>query len=335
MTPIPSNVSAPPVIAVMPLANISGDASKDFVAAGIAESLISSLATLPSVTVLSRNAVLEASGRSKDNAALIRDLGANFLVEGSVHESAGVLRISLNLVRPDRSVAWANSVEGRFEQAFELQSRLAAALTEALAVALSPEDRRRLERPPTTNIAALSAYWQGRALLSARDVAGNVNAAIEAFNEAGRLDSKFAAAHAALGEAYWQRYVETRDQVWVTKAMDAGLNALRLDAQQPQVRYTLALTLAGSGRMDDAVEELRRTLAIQPNYEDARRQLGQILARQGQHRRAHRGVSAGHQFAPNELGQLERDGRQPVSGGEGTKRPLRRFAKSRSCNQTT
>src|SRR5436189_149698 len=82
----------------------------------------SSLASLPRVTVLSRASVTEARGRVKDQAALTKDLGATYMVEGSVQESAGILRVSLNLVRPDRSVAWGDSVEGKFEQIFELQS---------------------------------------------------------------------------------------------------------------------------------------------------------------------------------------------------------------------
>ena len=77
------------MIAVLPLSNISGDASKDFIAAGIAESLISSLAAVPAVTVLSRASVAEARGRLKDLAALTKDLGATYLVEGSVQESGG------------------------------------------------------------------------------------------------------------------------------------------------------------------------------------------------------------------------------------------------------
>ena len=278
----PVDPSAPPVIAVLPLSNVSGDPSKDHIAAGIAESLISSLAAVPSVTVLSRASVTEARARTKDDAALAKDLGATYLVNGSVQEANGTLKIFLSLVRPDRTVAWGDSVEGAFERIFELQSRLANALTSALVVRVSASERQRMNAPPTASPQAMAAYWQGRALMERRDLAGNVSAAIAAFAEATTIDPKFALAHAALGEAYWQRYVETRDQSWVSKAMDAGVDALRLDANHPQVRYTVALTLANSGKLDEATDELTRALAIQPNYEDARRQLGVVLARQGQ-----------------------------------------------------
>jgi serine/threonine-protein kinase len=282
MSAPPTNASAPPVIAVLPLTNNSGDPSRDFVAAGIAESLISSLAAVPSVTVLSRAAVTEARIRIKDSAALTRDLGAAYLVDGSVQESGGTVRVSLNLIRSDRSIAWGDSLEGTFENIFELQTRLASALTNALVVRVSASERERMEAQPTTSPRALSAYWQGRALMERRDMPANVVAAITAFTEATTLDPRFALAHAALGEAYWRQYVTTRDQSWVSKAIDSGTTALRLDANHPQVRYTLAVTLAGTGKLEEAVDELNIALAIQPNYEDARRLLGDVLARRGQ-----------------------------------------------------
>lgn len=278
--PVPADAT-PPVVAVLPLANISGDPAKDFISAGIAESLISSLASLPSVTVLSRASVTEAREGGAESSALARELGATYLVEGSVQESGGELRVSLSLVRSDRSVAWADSVDGQFEQIFDLQSRLANALTNALAVRVSPDQRQRMNAPPTSNPEALTAYWRGRTLLERRDVVGNLDAAAGAFGEAITLDRGFALAHAALGETYWFKWLETRDSEWTRKAIDEGTTALRMAPDRPEVRYTLAITLAGTGRTTEAVEELERALAIQPNYGDARRQLGLVLARQG------------------------------------------------------
>jgi serine/threonine-protein kinase len=277
----PIDPSAPPVIAVMPLANVSGDPAKDYVAAGIAESLISSLAALPSVTVLSRASVTEARLRAKDEAALAKDLGATYVVNGSVQEANGTLKISLNLVKPDRTVAWGDSVEGAFDRIFDLQSRLANALTTALVVRVSAIDREKMNAQPTASPQALSAYWQGRALMDRLDVAGNVDAAIASFQEATQLDPRFAFAHASLGRAYWEKYVQTRDAEWTTKALDAGAGALRLNASLPEVRLSMATILSGTGRHAEAIQELSQALAVRPNYDDARRQLAMVLARLG------------------------------------------------------
>jgi tetratricopeptide (TPR) repeat protein len=273
--------AAPPVIAVLPLTNDSGHPSRDHVAAGIAESLIASLASLPSVTVLSRASVTEARSRAKDEAALAKDLGATYVVNGSVQEVAGTLKISINLVKPDRTVAWGESVEGAFEQIFALQSRLSTALTNALVVRVSAVERERINAQPTGSLDALSAYWRGQALFERRDVKGNLDAAIASFAEAIRIDQQFALAHAALGAAYWAKYLETLAPDLPEKAVDAGTTALRIDPDQPEVRYTLAVTLAGRGRSSEAIDELHRALAMRPNYEDARRQLGLVLGRLG------------------------------------------------------
>ena len=279
-TPEPSAVTTP-VVAVLPLTNASGDSSKDYLALGVADNLITRLAALPSVTVLSRSAVADARSRAGDVKALATELDATYLVDGSVQQAGDRLRINLNLVRKDASVAWGETVEGSFDKIFDLQTRLASVLAEALQVQLSAADRVNLAHQPTLNADALSAYWRGRALLERRDVEGNLAAALANFEEATRIDQHYAVAHAARGEALWSRYLESRRPEDARAATEAGTTALRLDPNSSEVRYTLAVTLLGTGQLSAALEELQRALAIRPNFEDARVQLGRVLARLG------------------------------------------------------
>jgi tetratricopeptide (TPR) repeat protein/negative regulator of sigma E activity len=270
-----------PVVAVLPLANATGTPANDYIATGVADSLTTSLASMNGVVVISRAAVATAAARESEPARVASELGATYLVEGGVQLSGDRVKLTVNLVRPDRSVVWADSVEGLFDDIFSLQSRLAAALGRALSVQLSAAERAKLAQQPTANPDALAAYYRGRALLERRDVRGNTDAALAAFDEAVRLDPNFAVAHAARGEALWARYVETREPEAPAQAIEAGTTALRLDPNRASVRYTLAVSLAGSGRLDDAVDELQRALALQPTYDDARRELGNVLARKG------------------------------------------------------
>jgi tetratricopeptide (TPR) repeat protein len=272
--------ATPPVVAVLPLDNISGDTSRDFLSAGISESLIAGLAGSPALTVLSRAAVLEARNRVPELAALAKDLGATYLVQGGVQQSGDQLRVTLSLLRPDRTIAWANSFDGALSRIFELQTRMSLALGEAMSVRVG-DGHATAQRRPTDTPEALSEYWKGRAYLDRRDVKGNLEAAASSFSEAIRLDPKFALAHAALGETYWLQYAESREPVWMQRSADEGTTALRLDSQQPEVRLALAITLIGSGKLDEGIEELRKALAIRPTYDDARRRLGSALARQG------------------------------------------------------
>ena len=270
-----------PVIAVLPLTNATGSNANDYVAAGVADSLITSLASLPAMTVLSRSAVAEALLRHKSPGDVARDLGATFAVEGTVQQAGAQLRLGLNLLRQDGSVAWADAVEGASDRVFEMQARLATALGGALSVQMSPELRTRLNTPPTSNAAALDAYWRGRAMLERRDTPGNLQRATVAFGEALRLDARFVDAHVALGESYWELYTATRDPAFADEAARAGQHALQLAPDQPTVRFAYARGLVDSGRNADAVTELQRTLALQPDHDEARRHLGRALAALG------------------------------------------------------
>ena len=184
----PIQPGSPPVVAVLPLANLSGDATRDFVAAGVADSLITSLAALPGITVLSRASVAEARARLSDTDALLKALGATLAVEGSVQQAGERLQVSLSLVRPDRSIAWGDSFEGAFAQVFDLQARLAQAVSAALRAHVAGLSGAQPADQPTRNASALEAYWRGRAYLERRDVKGNVELAVKAFEEAAQVD---------------------------------------------------------------------------------------------------------------------------------------------------
>ena len=104
------------MVAVLPLSNMSGDTANDYLGAGLAESLITSLASVPKVTVLSRSAVEESRQQNPDRASFVRSLDASYIVTGSVQTIADRLRVTLNLERPDASVAWGETVEGLTER---------------------------------------------------------------------------------------------------------------------------------------------------------------------------------------------------------------------------
>jgi tetratricopeptide (TPR) repeat protein/tRNA A-37 threonylcarbamoyl transferase component Bud32 len=268
-----------PVVAVLPLENVSRDPADDYLGVGLADTLITRLAALPAVTVVSRSATLEQRGRP--TAAVAKHLGATYLVSGGVQRADRRLRVTLNLVRPDDSVAWGKEYDGHLDDVFALHRVAAESLSEALQVSLSDTDRQRLARPPTSDGEAFAMYSHARALLERPDVPGNVPRSIDALEKAIQRDPRFALAHAALGEAQWARYLETRDVAAVGKAQDAITEALRLDPDQPLTRIALALVYRGTNRGPQAAEELRRILVRRPADDEAHRLLGEILLDQG------------------------------------------------------
>jgi len=270
-----------PVVAVLPLTNSSGDAANDYLGAGLAESLITSLATAPRVTVLSRSAVEESRQQNPDRAGFVRSLDANYIVTGSVQSVGNRLRVTLNLERPDASVAWGETVEGPMNGLFELQTRLATALGNALADQTPSGQRMTPPAPATTSDPAQLAYWRGRAQLDRRELTGSIQAAVKEFSDAVAIDPKFALAHAGLAEAQWSMYSTTNDKTWAERAMASTATAIELEPDRPSVRYIAALTLFRSGRYAEATTEVQRALALQPTYEDAIRLHGTVLMRQG------------------------------------------------------
>jgi adenylate cyclase len=270
-----------PVIAVLPLSNMSGDAANDYLGAGLAESLITSLAAVPKVTVLSRSAVDESRQQNPDRASFVRSLDATYVVTGSVQSVADQLRVTLNLERPDASVAWGDTVQGPSRDLFDLQTRLATLLANAIADQTPSAEHATPAAPITNNEVAQLAYWKGRALLDRRDLTGNTQAALTEFERAIAADPTFATAHAGLAEAQWQIYLQNNDKTWAQRAVESTQRALKLEPDRPNVRYIAALTLFRSGRYADADAELQRALALQPTYEDALRLHARVLIQQG------------------------------------------------------
>ena len=267
-----------PVIAVLPFKSASGDDADDYLVAGVADSLSASLTDLSTVRLVARSAVDEARQRLTDPAEIARDLGATFVIDGTIEHESDRLRLVASLRSPDGTVPWTETVEGPPDRVFGLQARLADALGSALSVQMSEEERVRRARPPTSSPVALDAYWRGRAALERRDTPGNLDRAILAFGEALRLDPRFAAAQAALGEAYAAQYSSTRDAKAIELAIQASRNAAALAPSAPSVRLALGITLISSGRHAEAVQELQRALGQQPLLDDARRYLGNALA---------------------------------------------------------
>ena len=272
---------ARPVVAVLPLANLSGDPSLDPTGLGMAHTLISSLSKIPSITMVSRATTREFAQADADAGVVARDLGASFVVKGSVQRAADKLKVAIQLVREDDSIVWAADYVGIQDDLFALQRRMALGLSEALRLSLSPEERTSLDARPTANNEAFAEYTQGHAFLERTDVPGNVDRAIELFTRATERDPGFAQSYAGLGEAYGAKYRLTMDNHWMREAIDAAEHARTLDSEDPAVGFALATVYHATGREEAAIESLESVLSRQPNDDEAHSLLGQIWSERG------------------------------------------------------
>jgi serine/threonine-protein kinase len=271
-----------PVIAVIPMTNLSADESQAYLGAGITDALTTSLGRLPSISVVSHTEMQESRAlRSSNLAKIAEDLGATMFVQGSVQQSGNRVHVSANLLTADGKIIWSGDSEAALADLFSLESRLAGSLADALRLNLSEAERRRLTTPPTSRRDALEAYWRGTAFRDRSDNDTAVDRAIAEFQKATSLDKDFSLAHASLGEAYRRKSVVTNDKQWMAKAAEEVTEALRLDPSQPEIRLALANVYRSTGRNGAAVEELSRIVSEQPENDNARRMLGQILADEG------------------------------------------------------
>ncbi|HLG15745.1 MAG TPA: protein kinase [Blastocatellia bacterium] len=270
-------------ILVLPLEAVGGQDESSFIGVGLAYAITTDLAKIPGLSVLSKSAGAGRVGDSGKGAhELARELGATIVLEGEVMRSGGMLGVMARLTDAESGrVIWGDQYRGDEEDLFSMQDAVCEGVAAALKVGISTEVRDILARSGTTNIEAFELYSKGRVHLERRDVRENIDAAIQMFDAALRLDNDFALAQAGLGEAYWLKYQDTREAEWVERAITASDRALVLDPLQAQVRISLGIVYNGTGRIDRAIEEFDRATELQPLNDDAHRWLGRCFMQKG------------------------------------------------------
>jgi TolB-like protein len=185
-------------IAVMPFANLTGDASKDYLGDGMSEELIDVLTNVPGLTVPSRTSSFAYKGRNTDLRQIARDLQVGTVLEGSVRSAGDRIRITAQLIdaQSDRHL-WSGTYNRKFADLFKLQDDLAQAIVQALQLKLSGAAAASVtQAPPTQDLAAYNLYLQGRSVQN-RPTEQDLHLALDLFGQALARDPKFARALAA------------------------------------------------------------------------------------------------------------------------------------------
>jgi serine/threonine-protein kinase len=270
----------PPVLGVT-IFNTTGDEGNDHFGAGATDLLIAQLSKAPGMTVVPRTALTPYLKRPEQWPVTVRELGLTHVLTGGVQRSADQVRVTINLMSGADRTLWTNTFDGSVADFFHLEQRMTDATLRALrsnGIVDRSTAADAVARLPTTNADAFETYARGRVLVERTDVPGNLDRALELFERAAMEDPHFVRAHAAIGEAAWLKYRESKDTSWIAHARASTLEALRLDPEDPSVRLSLAVIDHGTGRTDDAIANLEKLLQDQPARDDAHRFLGRIYS---------------------------------------------------------
>jgi TolB-like protein/DNA-binding winged helix-turn-helix (wHTH) protein/Flp pilus assembly protein TadD len=261
-------------LAVLPLENLSNDASQDYFADGMTDELITHLGQIRAIRVISRTSAMTYKSVHKPLAEIARELNVDAVVEGSVLRSGERVRIDAQLIQvPADKHIWAESYEGDFRDTLALQSRVARSVAEQIRATLNRQEQVALAKSKTVNPAAYEAYLKGRYFWNKRTGDG-LRTAIQYFNHAIETDPTYAEAYAGLADSYalsgdWE-YGVLSPQDAFRKATAAATKALALDDSLGEAHTSLAFALDLYG-WDWAAAEAQYKLAIKlsPGYATA------------------------------------------------------------------
>jgi TolB-like protein/cytochrome c-type biogenesis protein CcmH/NrfG len=273
-------------VAVLPFTNMSEDKDSAFFTDGMHEDILTNLALIRELRVVSRTSVMAYRGTTKPMKQIAQELGVTYILEGSVRRSGNKVRVTGQLIHAatDEHV-WAQSYDRDLTDVFTIQSELSAQIAGALKAALSPEEKALLARKPTENAAAYDLFLRARDILNRQ---GNTPAArsqqISLLQSAVELDPGFAQAWGELAAscAYWYFLSWSDMDAYLARAKTAIERAVQLAPNDPEVYGSLG-TYYYYGFRDyaRAAEQYEKRARLQPNSPVVFNSLALIQRRQG------------------------------------------------------
>ncbi len=273
-------------IAVLPFQNLSAEGPHAYFAGGLHDELLTQLAKVAALKVISRTSVMGYQGSPKPLKAIATELGVGSVVEGSVQVVGGRLRVTVQLIdaATDEHL-WAERYDRTLEDAFAIQSEVAQQIVAAVGAVLTHAEQGRLTAAPTPNAEAYRLYLQGREYWNRPGyLRQNFETAQQLFERALVLDPNFALAHAALsqvhGGMYWWRYDPSAARA--ARQREGAEAALRLAPDLPQAHTAIGLAYY-RGRRDyrRALDEFATALKGLPNDAELWGLIGYIHRRLG------------------------------------------------------
>ncbi len=261
-----------PAIAVLPFDNMSGDPEQEYFADGIVEDIITALSKFRWFPVVARNSTFTYKGRAVDVTDVGRELGARYVVEGSIRKGGDRVRISVQLIdAKSGNHIWAERYDCALGAIFAVQDQITEAIVGAIEPELGSTERARAKRIPPDRLDAWDCYHRGLWHLYRFTKESNARAQ-QLMRQAMAMDPGFGLAHAGLADALYMGvmhgYSDAPEQS-TSDAFEAAQQGLALDDKHAGAHFSLGRVFYLKREHDDAIAELQTAVALNPSFADA------------------------------------------------------------------
>jgi serine/threonine protein kinase/Tfp pilus assembly protein PilF len=248
-------------VAVLYFENQSGAKEDEYLRDGITEDIITELSKIRGLNTFSRPTVLAFRDKPVTPTQIGQQLGAAYVLTGTLRRAGVRLRISAQLVDTHTDFPlWSERFDREMKDVFEVQDEMARKIAEALRVTLSPQELEALADKPTENLQAYDQYLRGKRY-ARRLTRQDVEFALQMFENAVALDPSFALAYAACANACAMYYsFFSRDQIWVERAREASGKAVALRWDLPETHISQAWVLYAAGLYNEAVRMVKKAI---------------------------------------------------------------------------
>jgi serine/threonine protein kinase/Flp pilus assembly protein TadD len=257
-------------VAVLYFENLSGAKEDEYLRDGITEDVITELSKIRGLNTFSRPTVLAFRDKPVTPAQIGQQLGASYVLTGTLRRAGARLRINAQLVdtRTDFPL-WSERFDREMKDVFEIQDEMARKIAEALRVTLSPQELEALAVKPTENLQAYDLFLRGKRY-ARRQTRQDLEFALQMFENAVAMDPSFALAYAACANACAMFYCNySRDQLWVERAREASGKAVALRWDLPEVQVSQAWVLYAAELHNEAVRMVKKAIERKRDCEGA------------------------------------------------------------------
>ena len=289
-------------VAVLPFENMSTDPENEYFSDGITDDVIAQLSKVSALKVISRTSSMQYKKTTKKITTIADELGVSAVLEGSVRRAGQRVRIVVHLVDPrTEKHLWGETFDRQLSDIFEVQSEVAQQITGALSVALSPEEKSRVEKKATGDVDAYNMYLLGR-FHANKWAEADVLKGIEYFQNAIAKDPAYAVAYAGLADAYELLSIGFSSKPpaeYLALAKSMALKALEMDDSLAEAHTSLAYARwLGDLDWTGAEREFKRALELKSSYVMAHEWYAEFLAAQGRHDEAVAEIRKAQQLDP-------------------------------------